>query len=1739
MGRKGPSLSTKPRLRPSLPCTIQYHHFLYPALFVISFAILCSSNPFITIVRSLCASNSLSAESAAFALVHLLVYIVGATSFPIVYRYRLPLSRFIRPLLGYHIRYRRTHISHMRLDRFRRLVQALSGSRVRVSLSGGGPGVSTKSSMASRGRAWLNTLYDDSGDPHEVEELVEVCEELLFRLPETGIPKGPVPHHGLDTKKLAAFLSDEWLDDEMLMAGCEWALFHSGNKAAQLATVFLTQLLEKAQASSLHYSAQTPLDNAIQSGQVKTLYLPLNVKRGTHWALLQLDLVNHTYSYADCYSGELEPPKQQFDLITWWLGSIDPSYTTPQRAPFPVELPRQADGSSCGIIAMNLMAASLIGMPVWEQGRAHIERALWFSRLAPPVEDEMDEDYCFVSPASDNDGSSGSGSDDVPRLFDSKPRDLFSGGSNTNTVSGPSPPGTQQNPPCKRSLSTLSAASTVPDLASDSSDTALSDSEEGLRYKRRRGDGPKAGSSWAFQKALNLRSQDPDYELNQRKVTRFRTKVREIDPHAEFYDNDQHSVRCSACEGIVKMRALFDIRRFREHRQTNRCKARQSKGLMSRSLMSMGFGRPRAADRSVPCMVQVHCPGLTTHSDSKISDYLTRTSALTGGAQSRIRIARRIFDISRETLWTELSSKQQKAVLRREEVEAAWRNCRAVDAVFSAQCEAMVYTAVGKDPAACAKCKDLYDLKTFQAALRRPLPVDANLKYVPKKHRCPELGAIYIKYHGLRDLMEQDSPWLEFARGVVDGRFKSDVMLGMVKAMVVKTSRLEAGKGLRNLPYTGAFSDFCSVLASLAPIAYRTFQQQFGGPAFDTIRKWRAKKTRFQPGFSPVNFAVAAETLRSYDYHGPLALSWDDTELEPAISVYKESERTCLLVGSTDGVIRVDADSDLDALFDQAKMKQATKLRCWLLTVPLPKIPPILLAAEARGGTDSADDLKTMHDKVMAFLAVHDIHPTSAASDGTETERALQDLIGRSAPSSQSYTIPNTFFGPTAIVTLTIPLVDSQHPIVLVQDSKHALKTARNQLLTGARILTMGNDYLNYQQLHGAGVHPDGPLFKRDVERVDRQDDSAAARTFSPAMIDFNTRVFPQHRALNIYLFVLGELVDAWQNRRISHLDRAKMALRARFFLMAWRSHIVAHPDHSTETQFISRESFDIFITLCDSLLSLIIVYRNHFPTYPLLLWLHSTEPDEHLFGTLRKIKPDFTFADLLAVAHKLFILISGAFKNLTAEQKAQQTASGYHHTYFKVEDIDLRELARYPTDAELAIISDTAAHETSELCSYVGIDARKMIAKYSPPVRSARRQLLPAVPDGRQSLASLLSLYDTTWRDNRTEETIEACQFALAAESAAQSQTLQSLPEPTEEDVSGVRLLMARVNDELSADVVSPAPENSSSVTQKLRTPLALVGTGNQLNADVLVAERIKHQTVASIRAVRQHGRHQAPTMATDMNSDTLRRLVEDGPTLREKLLSKLNDVVAQSNGTKMSSSGLNRQVRWYGTVPGHATTVQQQNKATVQNAAASEFIRLRDASFSLFRGMHENFHLGNITPYNPLTLGRFIVAVSPVAGRQRIVLGEVVAMYSKSAGKGAKHEWREELTSLGAASYVSARVYSPMAGHSVFTSLDCAELSAPTLLHIPRTHILFSLASFSSSVKKQTVPLPGSVAGHSFDIVTLCATSSILFSSLCSRQREISLALVDLKNRLGRKASDTVAGGALDDDLEEGDDE
>jgi hypothetical protein len=165
----------------------------------------------------------------------------------------------------------------------------------------------------------------------------------------------------------------------------------------------------------------------------------------------------------------------------------------------------------------------------------------------------------------------------------------------------------------------------------------------------------------------------------------------------------------------------------------------------------------------------------------------------------------------------------------------------------------------------------------------------------------------------------------------------------------------------------------------------------------------------------------------------------------------------------------------------------------------------------------------------------------------------------------------------------------------------------RNNLFSGARLLVFGNFVSLYRHILQIALGGGSPLYSRDVVKIDRQDDNAAVRLFSAATLQYLADQHPDCVGEIVYLFVFGELIDAFQNRRLQHRERIRMVLRARFFLKAWETYlsICGYPK---SRYFISREANDILHILIDGFIALIVIHRDHLPpgmSAPLLPWLH------------------------------------------------------------------------------------------------------------------------------------------------------------------------------------------------------------------------------------------------------------------------------------------------------------------------------------------------------------------------------------------------------------------------------------------------------------------------------------------------------------------------------------------------------
>jgi hypothetical protein len=123
-----------------------------------------------------------------------------------------------------------------------------------------------------------------------------------------------------------------------------------------------------------------------------------------------------------------------------------------------------------------------------------------------------------------------------------------------------------------------------------------------------------------------------------------------------------------------------------------------------------------------------------------------------------------------------------------------------------------------------------------------------------------------------------------------------------------------------------------------------------------------------------------------------------------------------------------------------------------------------------------------------------------------------------------------------------------------------------------------------------------------------------------------------------IYLFVFGELVDAYQNWTMAHTERVRLVLQARYFLDAWTAFLEVG-GYSKPRHHLSREALDIMDILIEGFLALLIIHRDYIDGIaPFLPWTNLTKSCEHTFGAACKIVKDFTFLDLIYMIPKLCI---------------------------------------------------------------------------------------------------------------------------------------------------------------------------------------------------------------------------------------------------------------------------------------------------------------------------------------------------------------------------------------------------------------------------------------------------------------------------------------------------------------------
>ncbi|KAJ7245054.1 hypothetical protein C8J57DRAFT_1082457 [Mycena rebaudengoi] len=1308
-----------------------------------------------------------------------------------------------------------------------------------------------------------------------------------------------------------------------------------------------------------------------ENGKEKIIF-PANIGN-KHWVAGVVDFIKKSIDFGDSMPGFFKPPAKLIRSLQKWLhrqfGEVFQSEYDG------LEHGIQTDGYSCGIVMHNTAErAAYPSTPLWIPRAAVLARVQHFlkyakNRSTPSVAstdttssapfsdadvllgratwDESGDESSLVhgTPIPDDDESerqtissfatcssvdfgdwesmSGSHMDiDAPEDVENEPEQTVVGAeegvglaSDEAPLEVPVPDLPTVSEPGKKKQSTLFG------FMKRVGNTLADRVESSTSKKRPRSDaGSSSAANVGASRSATLRRLEMDalkrgeFVVDQARYDNWKTSILKLDPLAEFDPENIRLARHSACATWLKGKKPYDASRFRAHVKGGCNIIHDGAGMstMGSFLASDKSKSKPKTQKSKPVELKA-CPGITEHDIPNVQGYLRRSGASGGGSRSVFKIAMQKF----EKAFSALGSKRQREVRDTQYHEHKWRNDHLNLRIFSTDCEKFV---PGTTPRTlpCPSCTGLLSRKSFKKALKKPAPELKNFIYTNQEFRNQVLGEIYGRSIGLKDIIEQpnakDTPCVRYAQGALQGKYDNKVFNGLVEAMVTKTDREERGVGMQNFKYAPAYDEFCNVLRVSSPATYRSFKEHLPARSERNFRAKEAREPRFPMDISDRNFKLAAEHLAALNYDGPVNLSCDDTKLFPSFRLYWDNDKKShFLVGGTDGPMRVSDPEQVKSVIAESRARKATKIRLWCITIPVPGVTPIIVAALPIANDLKAPELLKYLIQVVDGLIDHNIKVVSYACDGTQIERTVQDLFVKQANEKIEHLIKDPH-GKGPALRIVIAVVRGQS-ICMIQDSKHALKTFRNNLFSGARLLPLGSYIAIYARIREMAFADGSPLFHRDVEKLDRQDDNAATRLFSADTLKYLADHHPEYLGEIVYLFIFGELIDAYQNRFICHAERVKLVLRARYFLDSWSSFLEIS-NYNKSLYCLSREALDIARIIIEGYLALVYIHRDNVDgLFPLLPWLHSSEACEHVFGEARRIVKDFTMLDFLYMIPKLRIKIRAAVLRAKASDPKAR-AAGYTHTYFDNTGLDILALSTFPSDEDIDNAAAEAAEESDSLIALLGLAPSKLHAGSIPTL-----SILPSID---------------SWYEDVDESDGEDC--ISDEESISEAQQLQGLLDKAEDEVAvGTRAKAeellnltsaalalsaddmmkihtsneneAEILDELAAEeqgsiraLIDAVPDLSTTEPTK---PLGRgSATADTVDFDYLVELRRRHQTVQAARGVR--------TRVLDWSSDKAQEA-----SLRQQLTKRLH-LALKEDQDKAAGTGLERSVRWRAPAPG-----------------------------------------------------------------------------------------------------------------------------------------------------------------------------------------------------------------------------
>ncbi|KAF8809165.1 hypothetical protein BYT27DRAFT_7210458 [Phlegmacium glaucopus] len=1102
------------------------------------------------------------------------------------------------------------------------------------------------------------------------------------------------------TSQLSYFFGTFWLSDDHINMMVEEIFLEMHKtrpkdvKYIQVASLSFTwelRSMENQLALPISERCKTLLykyELRVKEDGLQKLYFPIHVGEN-HWVVGMINFKKKSIAFADSLlsmkKGPGAPIKFITSLQTWLKASFGKRFRSFGNS---LEHIVQNDSYSCGIITTNTIAHAILDHPLCNNRHPAEERIKWFTHFASLYPSEsasttMTEDINMPLVAQEDLSDASNQACKAmtivhllnpihpsgPTMVTGYDSDGSSDFEETFTI--PLQPDT--NPATSTSKSATSGVKrTRPESLTESNIesndgyksimSSLSSVEEKGKAKY-----IKAGE------AMREKFRDGTLKVEVRSIEAWKKGVLRDDPKAEFDPKDICRARHSGCGKYVRMKDPCNIGQWKDHIQACNKKNSKKPAGGTPTLFQLGWAKVTQAGKkkkkvnsnnldsddqeseSKPKLDKVPYPGITVSDTLCVLQYLKCTGAAGGGGRLLPIIAKQLF----KKLFSELSKKANRKIVVDTQIHKwKWKN----DHVNH-------------------QCGIVLQSKAFKSAIQKPIPSDKNSRFINYHFQNPLLGSIYACTIGVREIVEdknaQSSPFVCYAQGALNGQYNNEVFSGLLQAMVTKHNREECGIH--------------------SPCAYRALKEYLQMPNERTIRKKEARQPCFPMDIGPQTFELVDEHLKALDYDGPLRLSCNDTKLFATFHLYWDSkEKSYFLVGGVDGLLRVmDAENVKQAIQD-AKADKATKVRVWCLTIPVPKVSPIIVATLPIPNSMDASALCILLKNIIDGLINRAISIVSYACDGIEVECAVEKLF-LNLCALQHITIKSP--RPGCKDTIVTDGIYRGQAICMVQDSKHALKTLRNNFFLGAQLLVLGNYPAMYLHILHIAQGNGTPLYSHDVTKVDCQDNNAAVHLFSADVLKYLADNHPDYVGEIVYLFVFGEFIDAYQNQSMQHIERIKLVLLAKYFLDSWEAFLVAC-GYQKDRYFISCEAADILHFIINGFIALVITHRDHVCCEGGLLI------------------PKLVHLDIPTVT------------------------------------LTIKALSTYPSDADIELASQGAAEEANSLIALLGVNPDSLHHNQNPQAPSV---FLPSVSSWLKDPYKMLDFDDSDLDDDLSNDDEES----------------------------------------------------------------------------------------------------------------------------------------------------------------------------------------------------------------------------------------------------------------------------------------------------------------------------------------------------------------------------------------------